>query len=70
MVSMATDLRILDPESQPWDEVLIKYSVQHRNEILALVKRGYKADTITWTFPGCFLSAVSIMTTFGKFLSL
>ena len=66
MVSMATDLRILQTED--WDETLLKYMEKHKQEILLALKNGYKNETIIWTFSGSLLSAVSLITTLGSFL--
>ncbi|XP_014278290.1 uncharacterized protein [Halyomorpha halys] len=62
MVSMATDLRILEPD---WDETLIKYMEVHKQQILSAVRNGYKNENIIWTFPGSLLSAISIIATLG-----
>ncbi|XP_012261564.2 uncharacterized protein LOC105689248 isoform X1 [Athalia rosae] len=68
-ISLATELRQIKAEEPIWGSTVQRYVVKHENLLLAAVSSGYGESGggggQVWTFPGCFLFAVSLLTTLG-----
>ncbi|XP_015514858.1 uncharacterized protein LOC107220689 [Neodiprion lecontei] len=68
-ISLATELRQVKAEEPIWVNTIQRYFLKHENLILAAVNSGYGESGggggQVWTFPGCFLFAVSLLTTLG-----
>jgi hypothetical protein len=72
-VGLATELRQLranDKETEPlWSAKVRQYVAKHEKLLLVAVSSGYGEggdNGQLWTFPGCVLFAVSVITTLGK----
>lgn len=66
---MATALRQVSEHSEVWPKTIYKYMAQHETLLLEAVSAGYGegGDGKIWTYPGCILFAVSLLTTLGKY---
>lgn len=72
-VGLATELRQLkasEDELEPlWSNKVRQYVGKHEQLLLQAVSSGYGEGGNSgqlWTFPGCFLFSVSLITTLGK----
>lgn len=69
-ISLATELRQVKAEEPIWGNTVQRYVIKHEKLLLAAVSSGYGESGggggQVWTFPGCFLFAVSLLTTLGK----
>lgn len=73
VIGLATDLRKVDVLQPVWKETIEKYVAKHETLLLAAVSAGYgeggdKHGQI-WSYPGCILFAISLLTTLGKVFS-
>lgn len=71
VVGLATDLRLVDNLQPAWRETIEKYIDKHEVLLLGSVSSGYgegggKNGQI-WSYPGCILFAISLLTTLGKY---
>ncbi|XP_046742236.1 uncharacterized protein LOC124408943 [Diprion similis] len=68
-ISLATELRQVKAEEPIWVSTVQSYFLKHENLLLGAVSSGYGESGggggQVWTFPGCFLFAVSLLTTLG-----
>ncbi|XP_044737332.1 TWiK family of potassium channels protein 7-like isoform X2 [Chrysoperla carnea] len=69
VVGLATDLRLVDNLQPAWRETIEKYIDKHEVLLLESVSSGYgegggKNGQI-WSYPGCILFAISLLTTLG-----
>uniref|UniRef100_A0ABD2VXU2 Potassium channel domain-containing protein n=1 Tax=Trichogramma kaykai TaxID=54128 RepID=A0ABD2VXU2_9HYME len=67
-VSLATELRLLRQEEPIYANKIKQYLVKHERMLLMAVNSGYGEggnDGQLWTFSGCVLFAVSVITTLG-----
>ncbi|KAJ9590758.1 hypothetical protein L9F63_016274 [Diploptera punctata] len=68
VIELARDLRILKQEEPGWHGKIEYYVDQHKEMLLEAVGSGYGEGGSTgkiWTYPGCLLFAVSLLTTLG-----
>lgn len=72
-VGLATELRQLradEKEMEPlWSNKVRQYVARHEKLLLIAVSSGYGEggdNGQLWTFPGCVLFAISVLTTLGK----
>lgn len=73
-VGLATELRQLRTEKEEdmeplWSDKVRQYVAKHEQLLLAAVNSGYGETNDggqLWTFPGCVLFAVSLLTTLGE----
>jgi hypothetical protein len=76
-VGLATDLRQLrteqDQDIEPlWSDKVRQYVVKHEELLLNAVSSGYNEGGNSgqlWTFPGCILFAISLITTLGMLIN-
>lgn len=73
-VGLATELRQLradEKEMEPlWSNKVKQYVARHERLLLVAVSSGYGEGGDSgqlWTFPGCVLFAISVLTTLGNF---
>ncbi|XP_065158959.1 uncharacterized protein [Atheta coriaria] len=65
-IDLATDLRQLKEGSDKWPETIQKYLNKHESLLLQAVSSGYvEGGGSIWTYPGCVLFAVLLLTTLG-----
>lgn len=66
-VDLATELRRLEGHDEKWLEMINKYIEKHEGVLLKAVKNGFGegGGGHIWTYPGCILFAVSLLTTLG-----
>lgn len=77
-VDLATDLRQLrtkqDEDVEPlWSDKVYQYVAKHEQLLLIAVSSGYGEGGNSgqlWTFPGCVLFAISLITTLGMLIRL
>lgn len=77
-VGLATELRQLRTENEEdmeplWSDKVRRYVAKHEQLLLAAVNSGYGEANDggqLWTFPGCVLFAVSLLTTLGELSEL
>ena len=72
-VGLATELRQLranEQEMEPlWSNKVRQYVAKHEKLLLAAVSSGYGEGGDggqLWTFPGCLLFSISLLTTLGE----
>lgn len=64
-LSLATDLRLVNPEEISWKETIDKYTALHRQVIIKAVLSSYGKQKFFWTYAGSLLFATSLLTTCG-----
>jgi len=77
-VGLATELRQLrteqDQDMEPlWSDKVQQYVTKHEQLLLIAVSSGYSEGGNSgqlWTFPGCVLFAISLITTLGMLINL
>jgi len=77
-VGLATELRQLrteqDQDVEPlWSNKVRQYVAKHEELLLVAVSSGYGEGGNSgqlWTFPGCALFAISLITTLGMLMNL
>lgn len=64
---MATSLRQISEHSEEWPKAVRKYMKKHEALLLEAVSAGYGegGGGSIWTYPGCILFAISLLTTLG-----
>lgn len=69
-IDLATELRQVKADEPIWGITIDKYVSKHEKFLLAAVSSGYGegggGGGQIWTFPGCILFAVSLLTTLGE----
>ena len=68
-VDMATELRYLRDSNGAWIDTIQKYLLKHEQKVLVAVNSGYGEGGNhgqLWTFPGCMLFSIAILTTLGN----
>lgn len=67
-IQLATDLRQISQYEKNWINTIEKYFLKHEKYILDAVSAGFGegGGGNIWTYPGCILFAVSLLTTLGK----
>jgi hypothetical protein len=69
VIELARDLRILKQEEPGWHNRIEYYVDKHKEMLLEAVSEGYGeggSKGKIWSYPGCLLFAVSLLTTLGK----
>jgi hypothetical protein len=69
VIELARDLRILKQEEPGWHNKIEYYVDKHKEMLLEAVSEGYGeggSKGKIWSYPGCLLFAVSLLTTLGK----
>lgn len=67
-VSLATELRQVVPHEPVWLSMVQNYFAKHETLLLQAVSSGYGeggGGGHIWSYPGCVLFAVSLLTTLG-----
>lgn len=66
-IDLATDLRQVSQHSEVWPQTVQKYMLRYENLFLTAVGSGYGegGEGFIWTYPGCILFSVSLLTTLG-----
>lgn len=68
-VSLATELRQVVPHEPVWLSMVQNYFAKHETLLLEAVSSGYGeggGGGHIWSYPGCLLFAVSLLTTLGN----
>jgi hypothetical protein len=69
VIELARDLKILKQEEPNWHNKIEYYVDKHKEILLEAVSEGYGeggSKGKIWSYPGCLLFAVSLLTTLGK----
>jgi hypothetical protein len=69
VIELARDLRILKQEEPVWRNTIDYYVGKHKEILLEAVSDGYGeggSKGKIWSYAGCLLFAVSLLTTLGK----
>lgn len=68
-IELSTDLRQMSEHERTWLSTIEKYFDKHENLLLEAVSAGFGegGGGSIWTYPGCILFAVSLLTTLGLF---
>jgi hypothetical protein len=69
VIELAGDLKILKQEEPGWHNKIESYVDKHKEMLLEAVSEGYGeggSKGKIWSYPGCLLFAVSLLTTLGK----
>ncbi|KRT86259.1 hypothetical protein AMK59_1958 [Oryctes borbonicus] len=66
-VDLSTNLRQASTHEESWPKTIQKYLTRHETLVLEAVSAGYGegGGGRIWTYPGCILFAVSLLTTLG-----
>ncbi|XP_045479538.1 TWiK family of potassium channels protein 18-like [Harmonia axyridis] len=66
-IELATSLRQTEGHNENWPKVIERYMQQHEDVLLKAVAAGFGegGQEKIWTYPGCILFAVSLLTTLG-----
>lgn len=66
-VELATDLRLTEHNNQSWPEIIRPYLVKQERFLLEAISSGYGegGGGQLWTYSGCVLFAISLLTTLG-----
>ncbi|KAF5296955.1 hypothetical protein FQR65_LT10107 [Abscondita terminalis] len=66
-IDLATDLRQVSQHSEIWPQTVQKYMARYEDLLLSAVGLGYGegGEGFIWTYPGCILFSVSLLTTLG-----
>lgn len=67
-IKLSTELRMIDPHADTkWLDAIYKNMGDHESVLLKAVNDGYGegGSGSIWTYPGCILFAVSMLTTLG-----
>ncbi|KAF6199771.1 hypothetical protein GE061_006069, partial [Apolygus lucorum] len=66
IIELATDLRLIAPENNSdWMATIAKYTVRHADVVRNGTVDSYGSQQPFWTFPGCIMFCVSLLTTLG-----
>lgn len=67
-IELATNLRLVHEHEDVWPNTIKKYMARHEQLLLEAVSAGFGegGGGRIWTYPGCILFAVSLLTTLGN----
>ncbi|KAL3265272.1 hypothetical protein HHI36_009482 [Cryptolaemus montrouzieri] len=66
-IELATELRLIETHSEQWPELIGRYMQKHEDLLMKAVGEGFGegGEGHIWTYPGCILFGVSLLTTLG-----
>lgn len=67
-IDLATELKQTEEHQDAWPSIIHKYFEKHEKLFLDAVGAGFGegGGGNIWTYPGCILFAVSLLTTLGE----
>lgn len=67
-IELATSLRQTEGHNENWPKIIERYMQQHEDVLLKAVAGGFGegGEGKIWTYSGCILFAVSLLTTLGR----